>query len=149
MVRNLLVVGLVVGLLSGCACHTKKVNPEENIGMVADSSGPLKDVNYGFDSAELSEGAKATLSANAEYLKANGSVATQIEGHCDERGTNEYNMALGNRRAVSAHKFLRGLGIDAKRMSTVSYGEELPLAAGHDEAAWAQNRRAHFKIEAK
>lgn len=149
MVRKLLVIGLAVGLLSGCACHTKKVNPEENIGVVSDGSGPLKDINYAFDSAELSESAKTTLKANAEYLKANGSVTTQIEGHCDERGTNEYNMALGNRRAVSAQKYLRGLGIDAKRMSTVSYGEELPLNPGHDEAAWAQNRRAHFKIESK
>lgn len=149
MVRKLLIIGLAIGFLSGCACHTKKVNPEENIGLVAESSGPLKDINFDFDKSLLTPTAQEILKGNAEYLKANPSVVAQIEGHCDERGTNEYNMALGNRRAVSAEKFMRSLGIDAKRMSTVSYGEELPLDAGHNEAAWARNRRAHFKIENK
>lgn len=150
MVRKLLMIGLAVGFLSGCACHTKRVNPEDgNIGTISDGSGPLKDVNFAFDSAELSESAKATLKANAEYLKANAGVKAQVEGHCDERGTNEYNMALGNRRATAAQKYLRGLGVEANRLSTVSYGEELPLDPGHDEAAWAKNRRAHFKVEGK
>ncbi len=147
MVRKLLIIGLAVGFLSGCACHTKKVNPEENIGMVSDGSGPLKDIHFEFDRSDLTASAQTILKANADYLAANPSVTAQIEGHCDERGTNEYNMALGNRRATSAHKYLRGLGIDAKRLSTVSYGEELPLDMGHNEAAWARNRRAHFKME--
>ena len=148
MLRNVIVVALCLGLATGCACRTKKVGAEENIGMVSDA-GPLKDINFAFDSAELSGTAKGILQANADWLKENAGARTQIEGHCDERGTNEYNMALGNRRANSAQKYLRGLGIEASRMSTVSYGEEMPLNPGHDEAAWAMNRRAHFKVESK
>lgn len=114
---------------------------------VPEEGSELKDVNFAFDSSALDEGAKSTLRANAEWLKANANVKVQVEGHCDERGTNEYNMALGNRRAASAVSYLKSLGIDAKRLSTISYGEELPLDPAHSEAAWAKNRRAHTTIQ--
>jgi peptidoglycan-associated lipoprotein len=87
------------------------------------------------------------LAGNAEWLKANSGSKVQIEGHCDERGTNEYNMVLGANRARAAMEHLRTLGVDASRMSTVSYGEELPLDPAHNEAAWAKNRRDHFKVD--
>ena len=107
---------------------------------------PLKDVFFNFDSYDLDSGARETLKANAEWLRAHPSAIVQIEGHCDERGTNEYNLALGTRRAASAKDYVVQLGISAARVSTISYGEEFPLDPGHDEAAWARNRRAHFAI---
>lgn len=107
-------------------------------------SGPLKDINYAFDSADLSETARATLKANADWLKNNPSARVQIEGHCDERGTNEYNMALGAKRAQAAMDYLATLGIAANRLSTVSYGEEIPLCKEHTEECWVKNRRARF-----
>ncbi len=113
---------------------------------MAEDGGPLKDVNFSFDSSALTAGAQATLRDNAKYLLDNPNVTTTVEGHCDERGTNEYNMALGERRAKSAQKFLVGQGVAANRLSTVSYGEEMPLDNGHTEAAWAKNRRAHFRV---
>lgn len=134
--------GLTMASLSGCACRKKAA--DGNIG-VAEGEGPLKDVHYAFDSYALDATAKSVLQGNADWLKAN-SGSTQIEGHCDERGTNEYNMVLGMNRANASMKYLRSLGIEAERMSTVSYGEELPLDPGHNEEAWAKNRRAHFKL---
>jgi len=110
------------------------------------SSGPLKDVFFAFDRAELSEEARAALKANTEWLKANGSVRVQIEGHCDERGAEDYNMALGAKRAQAAMDYLTSLGITAVRMSTVSFGEEAPVCREHTEECWAKNRRARFVI---
>ena len=89
------------------------------------------------------------LRRNADWLRNNGSVVVEIEGHCDERGTIEYNLALGDRRARSAKDFLVNLGIAAARLRTISYGKEMPLDPGHSEAAWAKNRRDHFTIISK
>jgi peptidoglycan-associated lipoprotein len=106
-----------------------------------------EDILYEFDSASLSMQAQEILRQKAEWLKNNPGASVIIEGHCDERGTNEYNLALGDRRAFSAKSFLVDLGIDETRLSTVSYGEERPLDRGSSEDAWAQNRRAHFVIK--
>ena len=103
-------------------------------------------VYFSFDSAQLSAMAQATLKQKAAWLQDNPNAMVTIEGHCDERGTNEYNLALGERRAQSVKSFLVDLGIGADRMSTISYGEERPVDPGHDEAAWTRNRRAQFVI---
>ena len=110
----------------------------------AATSGPLKDVSFNFDSAALSDAARATLRSNADWLKANATVRIQIEGHCDERGAADYNMALGAKRAQASMDYLATLGIAANRMSTISYGEEIPMCKDKTEACWAQNRRARF-----
>ena len=105
-----------------------------------------EDVHFDFDSSVLSAEAQQILLDKAQWLRRNSDASVTIEGHCDERGTNEYNLALGDRRANSVRAYLTDLGISASRMDTVSYGEERPLDSGHDEAAWARNRRAHFEI---
>ena len=110
---------------------------------------PLQPVFYDLDGAELSAEAQATLAANAEVLKKNPTWVISIEGHCDERGTAEYNLALGERRALSARSYLVSLGLSPDRMRTVSYGKEFPFDPNHNEAAWAKNRRAHFVVTAK
>jgi peptidoglycan-associated lipoprotein len=112
-------------------------------------STPLKPVFYDYDSAELSPEAQSTLNESAALLKKYPNWAVTIEGHCDERGTAEYNLALGERRAVAARAYLMSLGISADRLRTVSYGKEFPFEAAHDEAAFSKNRRAHFVITGK
>lgn len=109
----------------------------------------LQDIHFEFDKSSLTMEAQTILRENAQWLTDNPTVKVEIEGHCDERGTIEYNLALGDRRAKSARDFLINLGISASRMSTISYGEELPLDPGQNETAWAKNRRAHFTIIAK
>ncbi len=104
----------------------------------------VKDVFFEFDSAELDEMAVGQLKNNALWLVDNQSISVMIEGHCDERGTYEYNLALGERRAEVTKSFLEKAGVSSSRLGTVSYGEERPFDPGHDEAAWAKNRRAHF-----
>ena len=106
-----------------------------------------QDILFEFDSAVLSETAQEILRDKARWLQANPNTRVIIEGHCDDRGTNEYNLALGEKRAQNTLKFLVTLGIDSSRMSTVSYGEERPLAAGTTEEARMKNRRAHFAVE--
>ncbi len=103
-----------------------------------------RNVYFDFDRHNLNADARQVLTETAAYLKENADVNLVIEGHCDERGTNEYNMALGDRRARSARDFLVNLGVDASRISTVSYGEEKPADPGKTEEAWAKNRRAQF-----
>jgi peptidoglycan-associated lipoprotein len=112
------------------------------------AAGPLNDIGFNFDSAALSESARATLKSNADWLKANASARIQIEGHCDERGAADYNMALGAKRAQAALDYLASLGIAANRMSTISYGEEIPVCKEKTEACWARNRRARFVVGA-
>ena len=104
----------------------------------------LSDILFDFDKFTLREGDRNILKNHAEWLNKNKDVAVAIEGHCDERGTAEYNLALGERRASSAAKYLADLGIEEKRIKTVSYGFNKPLDPGHNEQAWAKNRRAHF-----
>jgi peptidoglycan-associated lipoprotein len=110
---------------------------------------PLLPVFYEFDSAEMSADAQSALTKNAEVLKQNATWVVSIEGHCDERGTAEYNLALGERRALAARTYLVSLGIAPDRLRTVSYGKEFPFDPGHTETSWAKNRRAHFVVTAK
>ena len=112
-------------------------------------NSPLKPVYYELDISELSAANQKTLDENAVLIKRYTSWTVTIEGHCDERGTAEYNLALGERRAIAVRAYLVSLGIAADRLRTVSYGKEFPFDPGHDEAAWAKNRRAHFVITAK
>ena len=110
----------------------------------AAGGGPLKDINFNFDSADLSQSARAILKDNADWLKGNPAVRVQIDGHCDERGAADYNMALGAKRAQAAMDYLTTLGVAGNRMSTISYGEEIPVCKEHSEDCWAKNRRARF-----
>jgi peptidoglycan-associated lipoprotein len=110
------------------------------------SASPLKDILFDFDRYDLKPDARSTLRENAEWLKNNPSVRIEIEGHCDERGTNEYNLALGAKRAQSAKDYLVTLGISAERLSTISYGEEIPVCKEHNEDCWRRNRRDRFVI---
>jgi peptidoglycan-associated lipoprotein len=112
-------------------------------------SSPLKPVYFELDMSDLSPVAQKALDENAALLKRYASWAVTVEGHCDERGTAEYNLALGERRAIAARAYLVSLGISADRLRTVSYGKEFPFDPGHDESAFAKNRRAHFVITAK
>lgn len=112
-------------------------------------NSPLKPVFFEYDSSELEGDARGILDANALVLKKYPSWTITIEGHCDERGTAEYNLALGERRAVASRAYLVSLGISADRLRTVSYGKEFPFEPGHDENAYVKNRRAHFVITAK
>ena len=118
-------------------------------GSDAGQAGDLKTVHFDFDKSNLTLEARKILKANAEWLKKNPSVSVQIEGHCDSRGTIEYNLALGEKRALDVKTYLSNLGIKKKRLSTISYGKERPLITGENEAAWAQNRRANFVIISK
>jgi peptidoglycan-associated lipoprotein len=103
-------------------------------------------VYFDYDKSDLKPAARATLEKKAGWLRANAQFKLKVEGNCDERGTVEYNLALGERRAKAAVKYLNALGIAADRMTTVSYGEERPADPGHNEAAWSKNRRDEFKL---
>jgi peptidoglycan-associated lipoprotein len=107
----------------------------------------LGDVFYAFDRSDLNTDSVEQLKTNANWMQRNTANSVIIEGHCDERGTSEYNLALGERRANSARDYIVNLGVAPVRLKTVSYGEEKPFAAGSNEEAWAQNRRAHFIAE--
>jgi peptidoglycan-associated lipoprotein len=109
-------------------------------------AGFVKDAFFDTDKAELREDARQVLAEDAAWLKQHAGVQLTLEGHCDERNTEEYNLALGWRRANVVKAYLATLGVSGGRMTTISYGEERPFALGHDESAWAQNRRVHFVI---
>ena len=108
--------------------------------------GPLADVYFDYDQSSLSDAARASLNGHASWIRAHPGVKVTVEGHCDERGTVEYNLALGEQRARATKDYLVSLGIPAGRLSAISLGKERPLDPGHDEAAWAKNRRAHFRV---
>jgi peptidoglycan-associated lipoprotein len=110
---------------------------------------PLKPAFFELDSADLDDAARAIVNANADTLRRYPAWVVTIEGHCDERGTAEYNLALGERRAVSVKTYLVSLGISPDRLRTVSYGKEFPFDPGHTEEAWFKNRRAQFVITSK
>lgn len=114
-----------------------------------EETAKLQDINFDFDKYNVRDDARTVLEKNAAWLKKNPGVKIQIEGHCDERGSVEYNLALGERRAKSTKDYLVSLGIEAGRISTISFGKEKPLDSGHNEDAWAKNRRAHFVIISK
>jgi len=165
---SFILVGLIVSIIS---CSKKDVVsddaamvPSDSSGMAAtgegidtmgsagDSGIPMSEmqiVYYGYDSYNLSDEARQALKTNADWMKANTSARIQIEGHCDERGTVEYNMALGDRRANAAKTYLVRLGVSASRIETLSYGKERPADLGHNESAWAKNRRAVFVLLSK
>jgi peptidoglycan-associated lipoprotein len=110
------------------------------------ASSPLKDVFFEFDRYDLRTDARETLKVNADWLKRNPTARIEIEGHCDSRGTNEYNLALGAKRAQAAKDYLATLGIPADRLSTISYGAEIPVCKEQSEDCWSQNRRARFVV---
>ncbi len=146
--------------LASCGSQTKSSAapedtsaPESDLQINGDSdsnkAGGLRTVNFDFDSAVLTSTAKSILDSNASFLKANNTVEVQVEGHCDERGGVQYNLALGENRAKSVKNYLVSMGIAAKRISTISFGKERPISFGHDESSWSQNRRANFVLTAK
>ena len=108
------------------------------------AASPLKDIGFNFDSAALSEDARSMLRTNADWLKGNATARVQIEGHCDSRGSIEYNLSLGERRAQAVRSYMTSLGVGANRLSIISYGKEKPLANGDSESDHARNRRANF-----
>ena len=170
---NLLMVLLVAGLFLTVSCAQKKVtsDPTTESGQKTSEQGtasadkasdnPLKpvatgdpdvdfinlDIYFDFDSSELTAEAQALLQDKAGYLKGKGTINVVIQGHCDERGTTEYNLALGERRAKSAKDFLVDIGISNSRLSIISYGEEQPADPGHNKDAWERNRRGHFELK--
>lgn len=150
--------------LSGCGSKTKSdeamksvdtgeaMGVEESLDSVprGTSEGRTTEgmlpIYYNFDSSDIKSDQVSRIEVNADFSKNNPELAIRIEGNCDARGTNEYNMALGERRALSAKKYLVNLGVDEAKLTTVSYGEERMLLHGHDELSWAQNRRADFVV---
>jgi peptidoglycan-associated lipoprotein len=149
--------GLSLLTFSGCAdekatdsgMKTDKMPAESldspNIGVMEGRTTPgMKPVYFDYDKSNIRKDMVASMQVNADFIKKNAKSAIRIEGNCDPRGTNEYNMALGERRALAAKKYLVNLGISAANLTTVSYGEERILVQGQDEAAYAQNRRDDF-----
>ncbi|MCX6825921.1 MAG: peptidoglycan-associated lipoprotein Pal [candidate division Zixibacteria bacterium] len=118
--------------------------PEPVIKKVSEAD--FNSIYFDFDKYNLVNSAQNTLNANAQVLRENPSLIIRIEGNCDERGTVEYNLSLGEKRATAARKYLMDLGIADSRLQTISYGKEKPIALGHDETSWAKNRRDDFII---
>ena len=166
MFKIALVVLFIFGGLVGCAkpvtddqanvtqsdmTQQQEVKPADTKPMDGDAvpshdqMAGLERIHFDFDQFTLSAEARSILGENAKYLSANSGVKAVIEGHCDERGSDEYNLALGESRALAAKSYLISLGVSAKRLSVISYGEEMPLSKGANESAWSQNRRAEFK----
>jgi peptidoglycan-associated lipoprotein len=156
-------VAMVALLLTGCPAKKKpSVGAEaegmgqgglgggslENFkkGMGPSEGGPLQDVHFDYDRYDLRQEDRSTLQANAQWLKDNPKAKVEIEGHCDDRGTVEYNLALGAKRAKAVKDYLVSLGTASDRLSTISYGEELPLCREDNEACWSRNRRAHSVV---
>lgn len=145
---------LAVGFLGLGACSKKNVSEDGDMaGDVSASAGggvagtripELSSVYFEYDSFNLTSDAKSALNAAAQWMKSNPSVQVQVEGHTDERGTTEYNLALGERRAGAVKDYLVMMGVPAAQLSTISYGEERPVGVGSNEQAWSQNRRAEF-----
>jgi peptidoglycan-associated lipoprotein len=151
--------------LGGFGCSAKKPGPGDALGeggglgetgvggSLLDKqtgrpgeSGPLRDVTFDYNSSDLRDEARNTLRDNAAWLQANTGASVEIEGHCDDRGTVEYNLALGAKRARTVKDYLADLGVADQRMTTISYGEELPLCYEQNEGCWQRNRRAHFVV---
>jgi len=154
---------LVVLAVAGCSSSKKVETTEDSLAgnnMTAgalnlngdsdnNTAGGISTIYFDFNSANLTQESKATLTSNGEFLKANPTVAVQIEGHCDERGGVQYNLALSEKRSKSVKDFLKALGISDKRMTAIGYGKEKPVDLSQTESAWAKNRRANFVITAK
>lgn len=131
-----------LGPLDGAGYGPGAMNPDDLQAMASQ----FQPVFFEYDSAQVSGSEGSKLEAVAEYLRGNSAVGLIVEGHCDERGSNDYNLSLGERRAQAVRAYIIGLGISADQIKTVSYGEERPAAIGHDEASWSQNRRASFSL---
>jgi peptidoglycan-associated lipoprotein len=129
------------------AVEAAKAEETERAKMAAKQMFMNEDIYFEFDSSVLLPVAREVLSRKADWLRENPETSIIIEGHCDERGTNAYNIALGDRRAETAKAYLVDLGIDEVLLTTISYGEERPVDPGHNEEAWAKNRRTHFVVE--
>lgn len=132
---------------AGAGAETSGVSGDQ--GLSGQELGPdgrplTTRIFFAFDSSKIDDNSRVTLEANANYLVAHPEVTVKLEGHCDERGTREYNLALGERRAKAAADMMKVLGVDGSRITTTSYGEEKPLVEGHNEAAWSQNRRVEI-----
>lgn len=125
------------------------LNLELNADSDSGKTGPLRTVYFAYNSAALTSEAKERLAVAAKFLKSKSSVEVQVEGHCDERGGVQYNLALGERRAKTVRNYLIALGVSRSNISTISFGKERPVAFGHDDGAWSQNRRGNFVITAK
>jgi len=125
----------------------KQAEAARGVAVTEEKSSPFADVRFDFDKSDLRDDAKKTCQEVAAYMKKNAGKKLLIEGHCDERGTAEYNMALGDRRATSVKNYLVSLGVPTASLSTVSFGKERPLDPAHTEDAWAKNRRAHFILK--
>jgi peptidoglycan-associated lipoprotein len=125
------------------AVSSKDINVDP-LGSDGGKISGLQSVNFDYDSATLSEDLRQKLASNADWIKKNPNYTVQVEGHCDSRGSVEYNLALGERRAKSVKNYLVSLGVDSKRLTIISYGEEKPLDTGDSEQAYAKNRRANF-----
>lgn len=121
-------------------------NDPNQATVIADQKGWLKDAFFDFDSSKLTPAAQKNLTASADWLRNHQKFDVLIEGHCDERGTEQYNLALGEHRAYEAKEYLAALGINPSDISTISYGKDRPFDPGHDETAWAKNRRAHLVL---
>lgn len=164
MLKSLVVTVLAFAFIIGCASKPKPADPGASAPAEGDTaptidrtalpfdpqgsdSGKIPGLNtvyFEYDKAALNNDTRRLLSQNAEWIKGNSAVTVQIEGHTDERGSVEYNLSLGERRAKSVKDYLAGQGVDNKRMTIISYGEEKPLATGDSESAWSKNRRANF-----
>jgi peptidoglycan-associated lipoprotein len=172
--RSVLILSLVAATLTLTSCASNKKKTSEitdntavdaqpttengnNSGMGFDlngdsdsnKAGALKTVYFDYSSAAIAGDTKDTLNANAEFLKKNASVKVQVEGHCDERGSVQFNLALGEKRAKSVRDYLVGQGVAAARINIISLGKEKPVSFGHDEESWSKNRRANFVVTEK
>jgi peptidoglycan-associated lipoprotein len=174
MKRNLTWMGIIIALVFGLAlfsaCSENKTAvkegaaqekpaaaaqaataPEQSakVAPAAAAEATVANIYFDFDKSNIRPDAREILKTNAEIFMKNGNSPIVIEGNCDERGTVEYNLALGERRAREAKKYLANMGVKESRMKTVSYGKERPIDPGHNEEAWAKNRNAHFVVTAK
>lgn len=137
MVLNVAIAAALMLSFAGCARQSGKTTS-------AKTASGLQKVYFDFDKSDIKSEYTDELQSNAAWMKANPNAAVLVEGHCDERGSYEYNIALGNRRAMSTKNYLVNLGVNGSNLSTISYGEERPAATCHDESCWWQNRRAEF-----
>lgn len=164
MFKKLLILSLSLVFVAACSSKKKTEDADAAGGDMTNAGADISDkplmfdpmgsdsgniaglgtVRFEYDSPSLTAEAKKVLTANAEWMKSNASSRIQIEGHCDSRGSNEYNVTLGERRAMTVKNFLQGLGVDGARLSVISYGEEKPLGLSETEADYAKNRRANF-----
>lgn len=163
---TVLAMACVALAIAGCSSKKNQVNPNENPANVgnqgnlgesslqglqngtlgATAGGPLHDVHFGYNDYTIEPQDSSVLKDNATWLQKHPNTTVQVEGHCDERGSEEYNIALGAKRAQAAKDYLVTLGIPGGRVTTISYGKELPLCTEHNETCWAQNRRDHFVV---